>query len=471
MSENEKRLTDEEFERFIRAWPESKLELLEGKLLVGNCLDGSRLLFQQILRGWKAEAAVALGAPEQWLQALQAAFGLPIADQENLSELQKSDAGIEFCEEDLSLSPGREGEDAGHRGVRQYLTFAMHGVSEQVGAHSLGRDIVMKLGDNGFTPDLFVYKSEKLNTMYKYYLDGPAELVVEVVQPAHRKYDREIKREFYARGGVPEYLIVDPEQKQIEFHLLVNGDYRPRQPDADGKYRPRSLPGLAISPELLWGDEDSYFRHSQQPFIVEQPAENPASSWKSIDNGQGWGALPFAPKLDLQPVRIRFDEYIAWCPESKFEFMDGRPDICGRRGIRNLIGMLTMTFGMIETCRLLAPKDWVAALKQRRTAETHDQQTKDLWWRKARQIAAMLRDKHGLKRIGVTGDLVKDKPLDFWSELTMVLWDLPRQHDYEIYKDVSAFEDEIAPEITFLEPDGWHFKEDAEFVGAQIVEI
>lgn len=52
-----------------------------------------------------------------------------------------------------------------------------------------------------------------------------------------------------------------------------------------------------------------------------------------------------------------------------------------------------------------------------------------------------------------------------------MIWDLPGQHNYEIYKDVSAFEDQIAPEISFLKPDGWHFKEDAEFVGAQIRDI
>jgi hypothetical protein len=185
----------------------------------------------------------------------------------------------------------------------------------------------------------------------------------------------------------------------------------------------------------------------------------------------GWGALAFAPRLDLSPTPIRFDEYISWCPESKFEFADGRPDICGRRGIRNLTGMLTMTFGMVETCRLAAPKDWVAALKQRLEMEARDQQTRDAWLQKAQAIAAMLRDKHGLKRVGVTGDLLRAQPLNFWSELTLVVWDAPSRFDFEIYKDVSAFEDEVAPEISHLESDGWHFKQDADFAGVEIREI
>jgi hypothetical protein len=133
--------------------------------------------------------------------------------------------------------------------------------------------------------------------------------------------------------------------------------------------------------------------------------------------------------------------------------------------------MLTMTFGLVETCRLAAPKDWLAALKRRRDAEARDQQIRDAWLQKAQAIAAMLRDKHGLKRVGVTGDLLRAKPLDFWSELTLVVWDAPTRHDFEIYKDVSAFEDEGTPEINYLESDSWHFEEDADFAGAEIREI
>ena len=65
--------TEELFESFSRHRPESKLELIEGRLIVGNTIVGSRLLPQQILQGWKAEAAIAL-APLVWAKRLARCF-------------------------------------------------------------------------------------------------------------------------------------------------------------------------------------------------------------------------------------------------------------------------------------------------------------------------------------------------------------------------------------------------------------
>jgi len=52
--------TSEVFDTWINNKPESKLELIDGQLVVGNSLIGSRLLLRQILQGWRADAAVAI---------------------------------------------------------------------------------------------------------------------------------------------------------------------------------------------------------------------------------------------------------------------------------------------------------------------------------------------------------------------------------------------------------------------------
>jgi hypothetical protein len=36
--------------------------------------------------------------------------------------------------------------------------------------------------------------------------------------------------------------------------------------------------------------------------------------------------------VSLEPNKIVIEDYIYWCPETKFEFVDGRPDIGGREG-------------------------------------------------------------------------------------------------------------------------------------------
>ncbi len=273
--------------------PERKMELVDGRLLVGNSLAGSRLLLDHILRGWSVDAAAALGSIEQWVAALCEARGLTRPaqlDDKSLAKLEQQAAQVAYAAPDFTS--GDEGEEAEHWIVRSHLYHSLWEVSEALGGQTLGRDFVMRLGDDGFTPDALFFKNKKLNTLYEYYLAGPAELVIEVTRPAHREYDVHVKREYYARGGVPEYLIVDPELRQVEFLRLVNGDYAPQRPDADGCYRPLSVPGLAIAPQHLWAEGERFsLRGEHNPFIVEQ-TQPAAKRARGIDDGLGWGDLP-----------------------------------------------------------------------------------------------------------------------------------------------------------------------------------
>ena len=65
--------------------PGSKIELVDGKLIVGDSLTHSRLLLSQILRGWGIEAVVALAPELLWWQALSQVFSAPVII--NLAEL------------------------------------------------------------------------------------------------------------------------------------------------------------------------------------------------------------------------------------------------------------------------------------------------------------------------------------------------------------------------------------------------
>ncbi len=305
----------ENFRYYDQHSPERKMELVDGRLIVGNSIEGSRLLLDHILRGWSVDAAAALGTIPQWTDALLEAYGASVA-------------GAEYLVPNFTL--GDEGEDAGHRSILNHLNYSFWEVCESLGGQALGRDFVMRLGENGFTPDIVFFKSDKLNTLHESYLEGPAELVIEVMRPAHRDYDFEVKRGYYARGGVPEYMIVDSERRHVEFLRLVNREYVAQRPDADGRYRPQSVPGLAIATKDLWPEGERFSpRGKNNPFIVEH-AQSDAGKILTIDDGLGWDNLPFAPRLDLKAVRLRFAEYIAWAPESKFEVL-GWPDSNQRR--------------------------------------------------------------------------------------------------------------------------------------------
>ena len=69
----------ESFDYFVQSSPEGKIELINGQLVVGNSLMGSRLLLDHILRGWGADAATAFSSVDSWIEALCAAYSLKVS--------------------------------------------------------------------------------------------------------------------------------------------------------------------------------------------------------------------------------------------------------------------------------------------------------------------------------------------------------------------------------------------------------
>ncbi|MFN8592279.1 MAG: Uma2 family endonuclease [Thermomicrobiales bacterium] len=57
-------------------------------------------------------------------------------------------------------------------------------------------------------------------------VQGPPDLLIEVLSPSTRTHDLVTKRSLYARGGVREYWIVDPQARTVEVLTLDGGRYR-----------------------------------------------------------------------------------------------------------------------------------------------------------------------------------------------------------------------------------------------------
>ena len=411
----------ERFEDFTRHHPENKLELIDGKLVVGNSLAGSRLLLRQILQGWGAEAAIALAPTATWLSALAAGYGWRITTDKSADEiltaLEVQVRDVEWLPEDLSA--GSTEVTWPRHLVRQNLTMGLFRLAQAVGGQSLGRDFVMRLEDNGFTPDLVFFKDAGLNRLHSYFVSGPAELVIEVLMPGHEAGDRVQKYEHCQAAGVPEYWLIDPTAAQVEFYRLIDRRYQRQLLAADGFYRPSSVPGLAFCPAALWSVEES---NPIDPafWVVEQRVEN----WERapVEEGPKWGSLLFIPNIQVQAVPISFEEFMSWAPRAKFEFVEGKPLIDSTPGTRNVLAMLLMTFSLASVVQQLPPQAWIEGLRQRLDGENRDAERKAEWWEIARQAAEKLRTDFAVERLGVIGDLAMPQPLNYWSGITLVYW-------------------------------------------------
>ena len=105
---------------------------------------------------------------------------------------------------------------------------------------------------SGREPDMIILKSENLGRIKGGYMEGPADVLAEVVSPESVVRDRETKYSEYEKAGIGEYWLLDPVRKQAEFFLLGDeGLYRLAALDK-GIFRSQAIEGLWLKEEWLW---------------------------------------------------------------------------------------------------------------------------------------------------------------------------------------------------------------------------
>jgi Uma2 family endonuclease len=75
-------------------------------------------------------------------------------------------------------------------------------------------------------PDVVFVASANLGVIHDV-VRGVPDLLVEVVSPSRPERDVFVKRDLYARNGVPEYWIVRPDESSVEVLRLAGTSYRP----------------------------------------------------------------------------------------------------------------------------------------------------------------------------------------------------------------------------------------------------
>jgi Uma2 family endonuclease len=101
-------------------------------------------------------------------------------------------------------------------------------------------------------PDVMYIAPENKERVTTQYLNGPADIVVEIISPESRRRDRQTKYFEYERAGVREYWTHEPSTGDCEFFRLgENGRFYKVELENDGTlFRSEVLPGFVF--DLNW---------------------------------------------------------------------------------------------------------------------------------------------------------------------------------------------------------------------------
>jgi Uma2 family endonuclease len=114
-----------------------------------------------------------------------------------------------------------------HQRISQRLLFAL---VQHVEKSKLGEvfnapcDVVLS-EENVVQPDIMFVSTGRGAIVGEKNLQGVPDLAIEILSDASRKRDLEIKRKIYARFGIREYWIVDPDAETIEVLVLSEIGY------------------------------------------------------------------------------------------------------------------------------------------------------------------------------------------------------------------------------------------------------
>jgi len=130
----------------------------------------------------------------------------------------------ELIDGELFMSPS---PNIRHQRVSRDLEFLLLTYLRRTGkGEVLDAPVGVRLDRNSvLEPDILVVLREHASQVGEQVIDGPPDIVVEVLSPGTARRDVGIKREKYRTSGVPEYWIVDPVHASIEVLVLGGGDY------------------------------------------------------------------------------------------------------------------------------------------------------------------------------------------------------------------------------------------------------
>lgn len=174
-------------------------------------------------------------------------FGLPTVNAVRFTETPPPDQVIPRV---------HHAKNATHQArIRRFLSnlFQVY-LSSKSGGEVFEDPMVMKSHPDSRArqPDIQVILADRLDIVSETRVDGPADLVVEVLSPGSEEVDRGAKYLEYEAGGVREYWIIDPLRNEALFYVRDDAGLFRNHPAVDGLYASHVLDRLTLDVSTLW---------------------------------------------------------------------------------------------------------------------------------------------------------------------------------------------------------------------------
>lgn len=140
-----------------------------------------------------------------------------------------------------------------HQAISAILLNRLLTASFQSGAFVVASPIDVEFSEETVVQPDLIYVAKSRRSIVGSRVRGAPDLVVEIASPSNAARDRVHKLALYAEHGVPEYWIVDPAERVIEF-LLLDGDRYKVEPLTSDAYQSPRLAEVAIDLPSFWAD-------------------------------------------------------------------------------------------------------------------------------------------------------------------------------------------------------------------------
>ncbi|MXZ39967.1 MAG: Uma2 family endonuclease [Holophagales bacterium] len=145
-----------------------------------------------------------------------------------------------------------------HQYLATHLASHLQKAARRSGGLAVAAPMDVHLADHTVVQPDVLYISRERRGIVRDWVEGPPDLVVEILSQSTASRDQVHKLNLYAETGVREYWIVDPSGRHVTFLVLTEKAFAVHTPKA-GKWRSPTLAEIELDIDDLWAEIEREF--------------------------------------------------------------------------------------------------------------------------------------------------------------------------------------------------------------------